>query len=368
MRIKELDAMRGIAALSVVLFHFTFGFNHNDTNTFFHKGYLGVQLFFIISGFVIFMTFEKTQNIKVFLLGRFTRLYPAYWFACILSFILLKIPVIFNNQIQKSFIIQNITTTDFLFNITMFQQIFKIRNIDGAFWTLYVELCFYISVVFLFALSDLKNIRKYGIFFLIISIIISLLPKEINKGIYNYYPLIKYGHLFYIGIIIYLSQNKDIISKQDNLKLNTTNITKGVLVKKIVIYMHSYSFKYTFLPLGFALISQIIISRSIFDSIVVLFLSLFFFVLINNKAKIQIISNPIFLFLGSISYSLYLLHENIGSFVFNYFETIGITNTYLKIFGTLLLLIPMAYLSYYLFENILRKKLHGHIVKLIKNE
>ena len=101
MRIKELDAMRGIAALSVVLFHFTFGFNHNDTNTFFHKGYLGVQLFFIISGFVIFMTFEKTQNIKVFLLGRFTRLYPAYWFACILSFILLKIPVIFNNQIQK---------------------------------------------------------------------------------------------------------------------------------------------------------------------------------------------------------------------------------------------------------------------------
>ena len=64
-RLVEVDALRGLAALAVVLFHYTTRFTElfapNPPPTFsFPDGHYGVNLFFIISGFVIFMTLEKT--------------------------------------------------------------------------------------------------------------------------------------------------------------------------------------------------------------------------------------------------------------------------------------------------------------------
>src|SRR5688572_13967921 len=90
MRYKELDSLRGIAALCVVLFHFTFGYDNGlkileEGKFYFTYGYLGVHLFFLISGFVILMTLEKTKSSADFFVSRFSRLYPAYWTAIILT-------------------------------------------------------------------------------------------------------------------------------------------------------------------------------------------------------------------------------------------------------------------------------------------
>lgn len=83
-RLVEVDALRGVAALAVVLFHYTTRF----TDLFqpgvppavsFPGGHYGVNLFFIISGFVIFMTLEKTARPLDFVVSRFSRLFPAYW-------------------------------------------------------------------------------------------------------------------------------------------------------------------------------------------------------------------------------------------------------------------------------------------------
>ena len=62
-------------------------------------------------------------------------------------------------------------------------------------------------------------------------------------------------------------------------------------------------------------------------------------------------------FLGQISYSMYLLHENIGSAIFNMLGYFKVENLLIKIITSVIIVAFLSYLSYYLFEDILRKKI-----------
>lgn len=89
-RFVELDSVRGIAALAVVIYHYLYRYNelyaHHGLNfDWAYWGKYGVQLFFIISGFVIFMSLERVKKPFDFIASRFTRLFPAYWIALIIT-------------------------------------------------------------------------------------------------------------------------------------------------------------------------------------------------------------------------------------------------------------------------------------------
>jgi peptidoglycan/LPS O-acetylase OafA/YrhL len=94
-RIELLDSFRFIAILCVLLFHFT---NQLTTqypygNFFlriFSYGYLGVQFFFMISGFVISYTLENTANLRSFYRNRFTRLFPPMLLCSLITFITVR--------------------------------------------------------------------------------------------------------------------------------------------------------------------------------------------------------------------------------------------------------------------------------------
>lgn len=87
-RFTELDALRGIAVMLVLISHYTWAYDLNSGDYHFeiledHKfhflyGAFGVQIFFVISGFVIFMTLEHTKSAAHFAVNRFARLYPTY--------------------------------------------------------------------------------------------------------------------------------------------------------------------------------------------------------------------------------------------------------------------------------------------------
>ncbi len=134
-RLLELDCLRGIAATFVMFFHFTAGQAGIAYKWIFMGGCTGVELFFIISGFVIFLTIEKTTSYKTFLIARFARLFPAYWVCVTLTSLVIISWLLFTKQ---TIIFPNVK--DYLFNLTMLQSYFHVDNIDGVYWAMFEQL------------------------------------------------------------------------------------------------------------------------------------------------------------------------------------------------------------------------------------
>lgn len=157
-RLTTLDSLRGIAAMAVVVYHFTANFDEifraqgpwEAPLINFGSGRYGVQLFFVISGFVILWSIGKVDRLWDFASGRFARLYPPFWFALGATCLIITLggldeaePLRFN-------------AADVLANITMVPSWFGRKEIDGSYWTLSVEMLFYIVLAVLFTLKLLR--------------------------------------------------------------------------------------------------------------------------------------------------------------------------------------------------------------------
>jgi len=317
-RFFELDYLRGIAAISVVLFHYTYGYDNGlkileSGKFYFRYGNLGVQLFFIISGYVIFMTLNKIEKPTDFVISRFSRLYPAYWFAILFS-------LFFVSVVDNPFQYHNVTFNRILINLTMFQHWFRVKDIDGAYWTLYVELTFYIIMLVLYIFKQLKNVELLSLFWLSLSCIFILF--EIPYGKYvSELLILKHSPLFIAGIILYRFKNiGDSLSRYILLLFS--------LLTELLIQYTVYK-----------LITPLIIIFSIYT---------FFLFLVKNKIKFN--KSRILNFFGAISYSLYLIHENIGmAIIYNLRKILDHQIFYIPI--TLTIVIIFAYFMTYYIER-----------------
>ena len=137
MRLYLLDLFRFFAAFSVVIYHYTArpgSSNFLNWVPLTQFGYLGVPLFFMISGFVITASAERRSPFP-FLISRAARLYPAYWIG--ITFTVLTLLIFAEDG--KSVV----QLGQYLSNLTMFNHYLKFENIDGVYWTLQTELKFY---------------------------------------------------------------------------------------------------------------------------------------------------------------------------------------------------------------------------------
>jgi peptidoglycan/LPS O-acetylase OafA/YrhL len=140
-RYAALDGMRFFAALAVLAFHYT----ARTTDVwptqisevapalfdFTKYGFFGVDLFFVISGFVILLS-AWDRPLSAFAASRIARLYPAYWVAVLLTAAVLI-------TAGRSIPIDQIAA-----NLTMGQELLGVPHVDGVYWTLWVELRFYL--------------------------------------------------------------------------------------------------------------------------------------------------------------------------------------------------------------------------------
>lgn len=291
-RIYELDVLRGLAALGVVLYHYTtrydqiYGHSH-DLLLSFPQGRYGVPMFFMISGFVILLALERTKRILDFVVGRIARLYPVYWVAIALTFATVALVGLPGREVSLNHAIVN---------LSMIQRFMSIPDVDGVYWTLQVELIFYLIMVLLYQLRLLRHIETMAIAWLLINLVriqSDWLP--IPASISPFF-LTDYAHFFIIGIALYQIWNK-----------GGSTVRYGLIAAGLLVHSMNSHAESIIACMGFAL-------------------GLFFAI----HGYLRFINLKPLIFLGTISYSLYLIHQNIGYIVIRTLSQVSL-NAHLSI-------------------------------------
>ena len=279
----ELDGLRGIAACVVVLFHYVYLYDFRYQHSFeFHSvfslGHLGVHLFFIISGFVIYWTLTRSASILEFSWSRFSRLFPAYWLSVTITFFVISL---FGLPMSE------VTFTEYLINLTMLQDFLWIKKVDGSYWSLAYELAFYFWMALAFFFLRHTRIETILIIWMLVSFLVkylfvgeqAIVPNVLHhKSPHLVLIVANYIYLFAAGICFY-----KIWSKSAN---TLTIFTLGITLV-LNFYINSFD------------------NALIISSFYVVFV-----LVINQKAKV--LGYKPLVFIGGISYSLYLIHQNIG--------------------------------------------------------
>ncbi|MFT3704045.1 MAG: acyltransferase [Agriterribacter sp.] len=280
-RYNELDALRGIAAIFVLLFHYTL--HRPQANLGFRFGVTGVDLFFIISGFVIFMTLKKVKDSSEFIIGRISRLYPTYWACVTFTFILICISAV-NSGSRIDFV-------QYLVNLTMFQYYFRIRDIDGPYWTLLIEMVFYISIILIFYFKMMRFLKPIGISVAVTAAVLCFFfgNNKIVEKIFWVIPLLSFIPLFLAGIIFY-----EIYTVKEKLLQNYLIIAL-CFICQITLFPKGRSAEYITTPEYFL--------------VLICYFSLF---ILFVHHKLNFIVTGVTIFLGKISYSVYLIHQYIS--------------------------------------------------------
>lgn len=329
-RYTELDALRGIAAMLVVLFHFSWGRPENHFE--FSVGNTGVDLFFIISGFVIFMSLEKASSLREFAGNRFARLYPAYWACVILTYTLMQIYYQFNVIDYEK-----VHWRQLLANLTMFQHYIGMPDIDGPYWTLLVELNFYILMGLLYKLRLLRYIEILGTGASLVFVFLSYnIGYPSIKFLFSILPVMHYFPLFFMGMLCY--------------KIYNGQGSKPVILTLILVCTLSQCLMFESTGRG------IFLKQSTYFYAMLTY-TLVFVILAFQKLKFLRIK-PL-LFVGKVSYPLYLTHQFVClNLLFPCFaDRLGI-NFYLSAFAIVLpILIALAALITFFIEIPAQRKL-----------
>jgi len=354
-KLKYIDALRGVAVLLVVITHCgQFGTNDYGyiLTTTISKAEYGVQLFFIISAFTLFLSFnyrsskEKSPHINFFI-RRFFRIAPMFYLAI---FYYLTV----NNTWLEKFSIS--PQGDILANLFFIHGLnpYWINKVVPGGWSVGIEVLFYLLIPLLFRF--IKNINAAILFFLFSLIIQFTLNYYLIK-----HPLIPEGDIWQRFLYWYLPNQLPVFALGiilfQLLKGGEEHIKPVLIFLIFIILMIQFWFNIGFIP-NF------------------IFISIAFTILTYSLAKLPVVFlvNPIFTYLGKISYSVYLIHfavlELMIKFGLSDILKDGNHNTInllLRIGVALAISAIISSLTYYFIENIFIK-LGNQLVKLLENK
>lgn len=300
--INSLTPLRGIAALWVVLFHLDVCIFYRDFGSLLpreatgllSKGYLWVDFFFLLSGFVLahvygdeLSTGSKSSSIPRYLWARFARLYPLHIFT--LALLMLSVVVVpyflpgVIDESWKGYFAWSALTSNVLFTHAMNQHVYLSWNIVswsiGAEWWTYVA-----AIIFLLALHQrrLQSVVPVMLFSFVGLIILVLLQSEKNLDITFNYGFFRCLFEFVIGVGLY--------------EIYRQRYAETLLAHDRVFL------------LLLILIAAILHWRIADLSIIPVFALLILAASYNRRQTHRILNLPVFTYLGKISYSIYLMH------------------------------------------------------------
>ena len=200
-RLPALDGLRGLAALAVVLFHYTDRYRDfvPGPPMPFHvpRGDFGVHLFFMISGFVILMSLERSGGMG-FVRGRIIRLYPAFWAAVLLTAAVTAIRPVAGVP----------TLPQVLVNLTMLQDYVGVPQIDGVYWSLTYEIGFYAFMFALFRAGGRAAVPFLPAYLTLGAALFSVAAPYVPHPLHFLLVFNAFAHLFGVGLAMFLIRER----------------------------------------------------------------------------------------------------------------------------------------------------------------
>ena len=332
-RILEWDALRGIAAVFVMVHHYTERYEsiYGHIGHYYYEslrgGQVGVCIFLMLSGYFMMVSLSKCNRLSEFIVKRSVRLYPAYIVAVLLTSIFVWV---FGLPGRACSLL------DTFINFTMIQSFMGVKHVDGAYWTLVVELRYYFLFSFIFFFIARRKSDKsiyFAIAWLIAAALLQLLRNHTENIVvkaFSYLLIVEWCHVFIAGMMMSLMY-KGILSNQ--------------ILHRVVLACMVYSFYSKTLP----------------ESIIFICVIVVFYMVVYGK--LGFLCNRFLVFLGGISYSLYLLHQNIGFIIIRGMESIGLTNEFFLVIP-MTIIILMATMVTYFVEHPIQAKLNQLVKKL----
>lgn len=294
-RIEALDGLRFLAFIMVMFYHYLFiaplqNFipRHYAVEPF-SFGEYGVDLFFLISGFVITLSSEN-RNALSFFIARFNRIVPLF-IVCAIILLLFSISLPMVNAIER--------INSLFYSLTFFPKIFGKEYFSAVYWTITIKVTFYILIATLMAFKvwDKNRILICSIWVGIAYINSFLLKDDFLSNIL----ITQYAGHFIIGIVLFELRTTSIKPIHMLLILLSSILVYNNMIKH-QLWIDSFNVHFdhaSILLVCFSLISLVWIASHI-ESLGVYY--------------------PVVRFLGAMTYPLYLIHADLGFWSHAIFE------------------------------------------------
>ncbi|QDT06742.1 Acyltransferase family protein [Rubripirellula lacrimiformis] len=297
-RILELDALRALAAINLVLFHFThvyavkFGYT-SPLGFEWPFGAYGVEMFFILSGFVNSMSLLRRGKPVDFVAARMIRIIPVFLLVIIANLWILPLAPMH----------QSVSAGQFAANMTLLPRVLGYECVDPVMWTLQIEMMFYVSLVTMFSIGAL---RRYFIGWgtlLMLSVTVcplldAIAPTHGDAGWFaaatavRRLMLLDFVPLFAMGFLLYMIKT-GVGKRWQNIG--------GILIAATVFHLIDHG-KHN--PAATALILGLVTMCA--------------------YGKVPPLRFRPLIYVSTISYALYLCHNNLGCALIHRFDHAGV--------------------------------------------
>jgi len=291
--LRELDALRGLSALAVALYHYTYfigfmvpGAALPDWQV--RWGDAGVKLFFAISGFAMLATLERTPRLSAFAMARGRRLLPEYWVAMVLTGAVAG--VLGPDRLR-------VTPLDWLANLPLLQAWTGVPMVDGVYWTLNVEILFYAWIALLWRLGATRRVDRLVLGWMTLRLGCWLVPVPAWA---QQLLLIDHAEWFAIGLLAW-------------------PIWRGTASVRAQV------------PLFLAVVAIATLTDERDAALLAGGLALLFLAVASGHMRW--LAQPVLLWLGSVSYPFYLLHAVIGYAIIMRLQAAGVSANVAPLFA-----------------------------------
>ncbi|WP_430813434.1 acyltransferase family protein [Carboxylicivirga sp. RSCT41] len=285
-KLNQLQALRGIAAMLVCCFHakdyINFQFPIGDI--LFGNGTIGVQIFFILSGFIMVYTTKtydynnKFKNFRTFMLKRIIRVVPLYFALTIVWLVLVNRSILFINNENLYPILKAL-----LFIPSEQEPPLYVG------WTLNYEMFFYLIFGVSLMFGKIRYAMIYGIILSLVFIIPQFSTVDFTLSASPEYFSNPYFNMATNDLLLYFLSGVFIGNIYDKIKISNAIVWLMFIISIIAFLLHYFNLL-EFLQTKLLICSMLIFSVILMD------------------VKLNLKSSSFLSYLGDISYSIYLIH------------------------------------------------------------